>query len=93
MQFSRDSPPPHHFCSDVDGMRFLLVDPDLADMSGWKISVNARNGKTHEVQFEIEQWFHHGGSWNGLGYGDLRDAWAVVVGHGESISAWVEPSS
>ncbi|BDB60985.1 hypothetical protein RDE2_27790 [Rhodococcus sp. RDE2] len=72
-----DVPPPFTLCSDVDGMRYVIVDPADADMSGWAVELmdaNIRwpdpNALTSLSSFEQDTWFVTDNKhWNGLGYG------------------------
>ncbi|KSZ57714.1 hypothetical protein Z045_17370 [Rhodococcus pyridinivorans KG-16] len=78
-----DVPPPFTLCSDVDGMRYVLVDPADADMSGWAVELmdaNIRwpdpNTLTSLSSFEQDTWFSSGeGDSNGLGHGTPKTAW------------------
>ncbi|AUM16927.1 MULTISPECIES: hypothetical protein [Rhodococcus] len=90
--------PPFTLCSDVDGTRYVIVDPADADMSGWAVElmdVNVRwrdpTALTSLSSFEQDTWFSTGeGHWNGLGYGP-KTAWCAIADHGDRISAWIGP--
>ena len=98
MQADRDDvPPPFTLCSDVDGMRYVIVDPADADMSGWAVEVMNVEWKHPEGQrslssFDQDTWFSTAeGDWNGLGYGTPKTAWWAIAEHGQRISAWIGP--
>ena len=90
-----DVSPPFTLRSGVDGMRYVIVDPADADMSGWAVElmdVNVRwpdpNAPTSLSSFEQDTWFStDNGYWNGLGYGTPKTAWCAIADHGERISA------
>ncbi|WP_443209736.1 hypothetical protein [Rhodococcus rhodochrous] len=94
-----DVPPPFTLCSDVDGMRYVIVDPADADMSGWAVELmdaNIRwpdpNALTSLSSFEQDTWFVTDNKhWNGLGYGTPKTAWCAIAAHGDRISAWIGP--
>lgn len=83
---------PVAYCSDIDGVRFVIVDPADADMSGWSVEVATSYGKKRS-EFTRDQTFYggDGGAWWGLGYGPPSRPWSAVVNHGDRITAWIPP--
>lgn len=89
--------PPYTLCSDVDGVRYVVVDPADADMAGWAVELTNVEwkrpaGRTSLSSFGQDTWFSAGeADWNGLGYGTPKTAWCAIADHGERISAWIAP--
>ncbi|MCR8899503.1 hypothetical protein NWF34_21430 [Gordonia sp. GONU] len=89
--------PPYDLSSDIDGVRYAVVDPDDADMSGWSLEMkNIWRGDpdapTFLSSFTQEPWFQASeGRWNALGRGTLKTAWCAVAERGERIIAWIGP--
>jgi hypothetical protein len=85
---------PVAYCSDADGVRYAIVDPADADMSGWSVERVDTRGRVSRSEFTRDDiWFGgEGGAWNGLGYGTPSKPWSALVDHGERITAWIPPS-
>lgn len=91
--------PPYTLRSDVDAMRYVIVDPADADMSGWTLELMDENIRWEDPNalkslssFHQDTWFSTGeGQWNGLGYGTPKTAWCAIAAHGDKIRAWIGP--
>jgi hypothetical protein len=98
---------PFEYCSDVDGVRFLVIDPRDADMSGWRLLLGFNPSFWKEpvrdpdewddrfqiVEFTRDQRFYRTAAnrWNALGFGEPEYPWSACVDHGETISRWIPP--
>ncbi|GAA1790087.1 hypothetical protein HC028_00110 [Planosporangium flavigriseum] len=79
------------YCSDVDGVRFIVVDDGATNLSGWRVEVKDCNGNVRLNRFERHTVWGVLGSWNFLGYGEKCTAWAAVADHGEQAVVLLAP--
>jgi hypothetical protein len=86
---------PVEYHSDVDGVRFIIIDERDANMSGWSVEVVGSSGRSYVSEFSRDGvWFgRDGGPWNGLGYGSGRHPWSAVVDHHDRIARWLPPGA
>ncbi|SDD98718.1 hypothetical protein [Rhodococcus tukisamuensis] len=89
----RPSDLPATYCSDVDGVRYIVIDPTAGDMSGWIIETTDGDGRVSRSAFTREAtWYEtQDGDWNGLGYGTPKNPWAALVDRGMQITNWIRP--
>lgn len=83
---------PARYCSDIDGVRYIVIDPADADMSGWSVETTDDSGRTSRSEFTRNAtWYEtQDGDWNGLGYGTSKKPWAALVDHGTHVTAWIQ---
>ena len=70
-----DRIPKYTYESDYDGARFMLIDPDVADMGGWSLTVDYGHSQ-RTYPFERMTSYHSG------------DTWSLIMAIGEPVEAW-----
>lgn len=83
------------FRSDIDGVRYVIIDERDHDMTGWKIETSGGRGRRVQA-FERERWFcSDNGVFDCFGFGsaELREPWSALCDHGERIVRWIPPDT
>lgn len=85
-----ESCPAYVFASDVDGVRFLIVDDVDVDCTGWFIEAEY-GGYRHKCAFKLDRVYSKGAGTNLIGYGEGRQAWLAVADRDMRAAKLVSP--